>query len=74
MLSLILAICSSAAISLIMRLSESRSKSSLGMLAMNYIVCTLLAATSDLPAQKLLSADDSSFCLSLGLFPQPPTT
>lgn len=44
MLSLILAIFSSAAISLLMRLSESRSKSSLGMLAMNYLMCTALSA------------------------------
>lgn len=44
MLSLCLGILSSALVSVIMRLSSSRVKNNLGMLTMNYIVCSLLAA------------------------------
>ena len=44
MLSLCLGILSSALVSVIMRLSGSRVKNNLGMLTMNYIVCSLLAA------------------------------
>lgn len=43
MLSLCLAILSSSLVSVVMRLSGSRVKDNLGMLAMNYIVCTLLS-------------------------------
>ena len=41
---LVLAFFSSALVSVLMRCSDSKVKSSLGMLAVNYIVCTLLAA------------------------------
>lgn len=44
MLSLCLGILSSALVSVIMRLSGSRVKNNLGMLTMNYIVCSVLAA------------------------------
>lgn len=44
MLSLCLGILSSALVSVIMRLSGGRVKNNLGMLTMNYIVCSLLAA------------------------------
>lgn len=44
MLSLCLGILSSALVSVIMRLSGGRIKNNLGMLAMNYIVCSVLAA------------------------------
>lgn len=44
MLSLCLGILSSALVSVIMRLSSSRVKNNLGMLTMNYIICSLLAA------------------------------
>lgn len=60
MTNLILAICSSAAISLIMRLSSDRVRNNVSMLAINYLTCLLLAALftgssilpgdSDLPA------------------------
>lgn len=43
MLNLILAICSSALVSITMRLSESKVKSNTAMLAVNYIMCALLA-------------------------------
>ena len=42
MIALILAILSSSLVSVIMRISGGRVKYNLGMLAMNYIVCTLL--------------------------------
>ncbi len=43
MISLILAVLSSALVSIVMRLSTGRVKYDLGMLTMNYIVCTLLS-------------------------------
>ena len=43
MFSLILAVCSSALVSLTMRLSESRVKNSTAMLAVNYVMCMFLA-------------------------------
>ena len=44
MLSLLLAILSSSLVSVIMRFSGSRIQNNLGMLTMNYIVCTVLSA------------------------------
>lgn len=44
MTNLILAICSSAAISLIMRLSSDKVKHNVSMLAVNYLTCLLIAA------------------------------
>ena len=43
MISLCLAVLSSALVSIIMRLSSGRVNHNLGMLTMNYIVCTLLS-------------------------------
>ena len=43
MLNLILAIASSALVSLTMRFSENKIKNSLAMLAVNYVMCTFLA-------------------------------
>ena len=43
MISLCLSVLSSSLVSIIMRLSGSRVKHNLGMLTMNYIVCSLLA-------------------------------
>ena len=45
MISLLLAVLSSAAISLIMRLSSTRVKGNVSMLAMNYLMCLLIAGT-----------------------------
>lgn len=44
MFYLILAFCSSAAVSIVMRFSDRRVSNSLGMLAVNYVACTALAA------------------------------
>lgn len=43
MVNLILAICSSALVSITMRLSESKVKNNIAMLAVNYIMCAFLA-------------------------------
>ena len=44
MVYLLLAIASSAMVSIVMRLSTHRVKQNVGMLAVNYFVCTLVAA------------------------------
>lgn len=44
MTNLILAICSSAAISILMRLSSHRIKNNVSMLAVNYLTCLVIAA------------------------------
>lgn len=44
MFYLILAFCSSAMVSIVMRLSDGKVTNPLGMLAANYVVCSLLAA------------------------------
>ena len=41
---LILAFCSSALVSIVMRLSDSKTTGGLGMLAVNYAMCTVIAA------------------------------
>ena len=46
MVSLCLAILSSSLVSIVMRLSGKRITNNVGMLAMNYIVCTLLAGVT----------------------------
>ncbi len=64
MLYLILAIASSAAVSLVMRLSERYCKGSLTMLAANYVMCTLAAFV--LAGSTLAPAGLNSFTLALG--------
>ena len=43
MFYLILAFCSSAMVSIVMRLSEYKVRGNIGMLAVNYLVCTLIS-------------------------------
>jgi drug/metabolite transporter (DMT)-like permease len=43
---LILALCSSAMVSVVMRLSDGKVNNNLGMLVMNYLMCTLLGGAS----------------------------
>lgn len=45
MVNLLLAVCCSAAISLVMRLSTNRVKGNVSMLAMNYLMCLVIAGT-----------------------------
>jgi len=69
MINLILAIVSSMLVSVTMRASERRAKNNISMLAMNYLMCTLLSAafagTAEIfPAQEGLGA-----ALLLGAIP-----
>lgn len=67
MLNLILAIASSALVSLTMRVSESRVKNNIAMLMVNYIMCTVLSwAEADFGAP-LPNAAGTSFMAGLGL-------
>ncbi len=71
MIFLILAILSSTAVSVVMRLSEKHIRSKTGMLMMNYIVCSVLAfalipAKENLP-QVFSGQNNGSFALWLGL-------
>lgn len=43
MFNLLLAVCSSALVSITMRLSETKVKNNIGMLAVNYLMCMLLS-------------------------------
>lgn len=61
---LILAFCSSALVSIVMRLSDSKSKGGLGMLAVNYAMCTVIAA---LETQGGLFPADPALGMTLGL-------
>lgn len=66
MLNLLLAIASSALVSLTMRLSESKSKNNIAMLMVNYIMCAVLSwafAGFSLP-----KGDGVSFALGLSVF------
>lgn len=63
MLNLLLAILSSALVSIIMRLSTDRVRNSAAMLMVNYILCAALAWTETGPA-----AAGMSLALGLGLF------
>ena len=55
MIYLVLAFCSSAMVSVLLRFSDSKVKNSMGMLAVNYIACAFLAAVESglslLPAE-----------------------
>ncbi len=64
MLYLILAILSSALVSLVMRLSEGRTRSPMGMLASNYVMCT--AAAFALAGWTAAPADLNGFTLAIG--------
>lgn len=64
MLSMILAVFSSAMVSIIMRFSGSRVKHDIGMLTMNYIVCVLL---SGLYSGSILTPGDSRTPLILAM-------
>lgn len=65
MLYLLLAILSSTAISVVMRLGTERIRSNLGMLAVNYIVCAVLSAAYT--GFRLLPSAESGFSVTLGL-------
>lgn len=66
MFYLILAFCSSALVSIIMRLSDGRTSRALGMLSVNYVVCTVLAAAEAGFAQLLPQMPGIGQTLALG--------
>lgn len=65
MLYLILAILSSSCISVVMRLSSGKLRSNTGMLAVNYIVCSLLSALYG--GFRLLPVGEPGLGLALGI-------
>lgn len=64
MQSLLLAICASALVSIVMRLSEGRVKDKMSFFMANYIVCTLLAAGFTMQS---FPAIEQGFGFTLGL-------
>lgn len=68
MLYLILAFCASAMVSILMRLSEAKVERKLGMLAANYVVCTLLAGAQAGFADLLPGGAGQDVTLLLGIF------
>ena len=67
MLYLLLAVVSSALISVFMRLSETRVSNNIGLLAVNYLICTVMAAIYTGSTNLLPQADGLHFALRLGL-------
>lgn len=67
MLNLILAICSSALIAVIMRLSSHRAKAGKTMLAANYLICLLLAAVYSGFQRLFPNTDTLPTALGLGI-------
>jgi len=68
MLYLLLAIFSSAMISVLMRLSERHISNNLTMLAANYLACTILSALYTSGSGLFPQADGLTFVILLGLF------
>ena len=67
MFSLILAIFSSAMIAVIMRFAQNRVHYPIGLLAGNYIICTLMALILSAPALPILSVQSLQFPGGLGV-------
>ena len=67
MFALILAICSSAMVSIVMRLAQPRVTYPTGLLAANYIVCSLFAFLFSVPELPNIPAVNLSIPLLLGL-------
>ena len=68
MFYLILAILSSMLVSVCMRLSEGKAKNNISMLAMNYVMCTLLSALYSGAANLFPQTEGLGFALLLGVF------
>ena len=67
MINLLLAIVSSALVSIVMRTSEKYVKGNHGMLAVNYVLCTLLAVIYSGVGNLLPDIDGIGFTLGLGI-------
>ena len=68
MIYLILAIISSALVSIIMRLSEKHVSGNVGMLAVNYLMCITIAGIGSGFGNLFPQVDGFGFTLGLGLF------
>lgn len=68
MIYLLLAIISSALVSIIMRLSEKHVSGNVGMLAVNYLMCIIIAGIGSGAGNLFPQADGFGFTLGLGLF------
>lgn len=68
MIYLILAILSSALVSIIMRLSEKHVSGNVGMLAVNYLMCITIAGIGSGFGNLFPQVDGFGFTLGLGLF------
>lgn len=66
MIYLILAIISSAMISVLMRISEKYISNNVSLLAVNYVTCSVLAALYAGPAQLIPSGNNATATLGLG--------
>lgn len=66
MLYLILAFLTSALVSILMRLSENYSKNSISTLAMNYLMCCIMAALYTGPTRLFPAAEGFGLTLGLG--------
>lgn len=65
---LLLAICSSALISIVMRLGEGRIRNNISMLAVNYVICLLLGLLYSAGSGSIIvPLDEAGFTLWLGL-------
>lgn len=67
MFFLILAFCSSAMVSILMRFSDGRTSRALGMLMVNYVICSLLAAAEAGFGQLLPQVPGIGRTLALGV-------
>lgn len=68
MIYLVLAIISSALVSIIMRLSEKHVSGNVGMLAVNYLMCITIAGIGSGAGNLFPQAEGFGFTLGLGLF------
>lgn len=67
MINLLLAIAGSSLLSIVMRTSEKYVKGNHGMLAVNYIICTVLAVVSGGVENLFPKTEGSAFTLALGV-------
>lgn len=67
MINLLLAIASSSLVSIVMRTSEKYTKGNHGMLAVNYVICTLMAAFYSGFGNLFPKMDGIGFTLGLGI-------
>lgn len=67
MVYLLLAILCSSLVSLVMRVAQTKTQSSVGLLAANYMTCALMAAVAADPATLLTPAEGMGITVALGV-------